>query len=323
LPAEVIGKAYKSLYNQVIQMVPLEIAREYFLSPLRSELAIELRRRGWDQRGVARALGVTQAAVSKLLREARRGKLRGIGIDDLEVELLVAAVADLVEKGELELASALAHRYWLLVTASGGACGKHWEMGWALRECAACARALHPRLAPAKARALADLERAVILAELSPNLAALAPEVLVNVARAAPGAVSLRDVAAVPGRLAKVGGRLVARGRPRYGASRHLAEVLLASGYAACINVKYDSAVERALEALGFEKFVFSSEDYPGPNPAAAAVREVGGRGELPRVAADLGGRGVEPVAYVFGGSAVEVVLAAERIARLVKGRQG
>jgi predicted fused transcriptional regulator/phosphomethylpyrimidine kinase/predicted transcriptional regulator len=302
-----------------LSMIPLEIARECFLSPLRSEIAAALRRRGWSQGEIAKVLGVTQVAVSKLLREARKGRLREVGIDDLEAELLVAAAVDLTEKGELELASALLHRYWLLVSASGGACDAHRRMGWALLECAACARALHPKLAPAKAVALADLERAVLLAELSPNLAALAPEVLVNVARAAPGAVSLRDVAAVPGRLARVGGRLVARRRPRFGASRHLAEVLLASGYAACINVKYNKDVERALEELGFEKFVFSSERYRGPNPAAAAVREARERGELPRVAVDLGGRGVEPVTYIFGGSAVEVVLAAERVARLVR----
>jgi predicted fused transcriptional regulator/phosphomethylpyrimidine kinase len=119
-----------------------------------------------------------------------------------------------------------------------------------------------------------------------------------------------------------VGGRLVARRRPRYGASRHLAEVLLASGYAACINVKYDETVERTLEVFGFEKVAFSSEDYREPNPAAAAVRMARERGKLPRVAVDLGGRGVEPVAYIFGDSAVEVVLAAERVARLVRGQR-
>lgn len=300
-------------------MTPLEVAREYFLSPLRSEVAIELKRRGWNQKEIARALGITQAAVSKLFRERRSGKLREINVDDLEVELLVAAVVDLIERGELELASALVHRYWLLVSASGSACDAHREKGWQLPNCAACARAVYPRLAPARAVALADLERAVVLAELSPNLALLAPEVLVNVARAAPGAVSLRDVAAVPGRLAKVGGRLVARRKPRYGASRHLAEVLLASGYAACVNVKYDGAVERALETLGFEKIAFSSEAYPVANPAAAAIRRAREGGALPRVAVDLGGRGVEPVTYIFGSSAVEVVLAAERVARLVK----
>jgi len=303
-------------------MIPLEIARECFLSPLRSEIATVLRQRGWGQSDIAKALGVTQVAVSKLLREARKGKLREIGVGDLEVELLVTATVDLIDKGGLELASALLHRYWLLVSASGGVCRKHWEMGWGLRECAACAMALNPKLAPAKAVALADLERAVLLAELSPNLAVLAPEVLVNVARAAPGAVSLRDVAAVPGRLARVSGRLVARRRPRYGASRHLAGVLLASGYAACINVKYDETVEHALEALGFEKIAFSSEGCREPNPAAAAVREARELGKLPRVAVDLGGRGVEPVAYIFGDSAVEVVLAAERIARLVGGQR-
>ncbi len=305
-----------------LSMIPLETARECFLSPLRSEIAAVLRQKGWGQSDVAKALGVTQVAVSKLLREARKGKLREIGINDLEAELLVAATVDLIEKGELELASALLHRYWLLVSASGSACEMHRKMGWTLRECAACARALHPKLAPAKAAALADLERAVMLAELSPNLAALAPEVLVNVARAAPGAMSLRDVAAVPGRLARVGGKLVARRRPRYGASRHLAEVLLASSYAACINVRYDEVVEHALEALGFEKFVFSSEEYPEPNPAAAAVREARERGKLPRVVVDLGGRGVEPVTYIFGSGAVEVVLAAEQLARLIKSQR-
>ena len=297
-------------------MMPVDELRDYFLSPLRGELARGLRARGWSQGAIARALGVTQAAVSKLLSEDRRPKLSELGVGDLERELLVGRLLELVLRGSPERAAALASRYWLLLAASGGACELHRRRGWSVEGCAACARALHPRRAPARAAALADLERAVILAEASTHLASVAPEVMVNIARAVPGAASVRDVAAVPGRLARVGGRLVARKPPSFGASRHLAEVLLASGYAACIDIKFDEGVEGALRRLGLEWVEFSSEDYPPPNPAASAVRGLRGSGRRPRIVVDVGGRGVEPVTYIFGGSAVEVVLTAERVAR-------
>jgi predicted XRE-type DNA-binding protein len=45
-----------------LSMIPLEIARECFLSPLRSEIAAALRRKGWSQGEIAKVLGVTQVA---------------------------------------------------------------------------------------------------------------------------------------------------------------------------------------------------------------------------------------------------------------------
>ncbi|MEM0459375.1 MAG: thiamine-phosphate synthase family protein [Thermofilaceae archaeon] len=299
-------------------MIPADELKEYYLSPLRAMLAKELRGKGWGQRAISRVLGVSQAAVSKLLNEERGLKLAELGIDELEAELLVGRLLELLASGRIVEASALAHRYWLLVAASGGACRLHKRNNWSLMSCTACTLALYPRLTAHRGMALADLERAIVLAESSTRLASVAPEVMVNIARAVPGAVSVRDVAAVPGRLAKVGGRLIARRKPAFGASKHLAEVLLASGYSACIDIRFDERVERALEELGLEWTWFSSEDYPSPNPAAAAVHERRRKGTLPRVVADTGGRGIEPVTYIFGASAVEVVLCAERIARSV-----
>ncbi|MEM0024419.1 MAG: thiamine-phosphate synthase family protein [Thermofilaceae archaeon] len=297
-------------------MIPADELKECYLSPLRAMLAKELRGKGWGQRAISRVLGVSQAAVSKLLSEERGLKLAELGIDELESELLVGRLLELLASGRVVEASALAHRYWLLVAASGGACRLHKRDNWSLVSCTACTLALYPRLTAHRGRALADLERAVVLAESSMRLASVAPEVMVNVARAVPGAAGLRDVAAVPGRLAKVGGRLVARRRPAFGASKHLAEVLLASGYTACIDIKFDERVDRALVELGLERAEFSSEDYHSPNPAAAAVHEMRLKGALPRIVVDTGGRGIEPVTYIFGTSAVEVVLLAERVAR-------
>lgn len=299
-------------------MIPADELRESFLSPLRSRLAAELRARGWGQKAISKVLGVSQAAVSKLLSEGKGLKLAGLGVEELEAELIVGRLLELITESELEDAAALAQRYWLLIAASGGACDSHRRSGWPLVSCSACAKALYPRLPAHKARAMADLERAVILVEASSHLASVAPEVMINVARAAPGALSIKDVAAVPGRMSRVEGRLVAKRRPAFGASRHLAEVLLVSGYAACIDIKYDEHVDNALHILGFEHVEFSSEDYRTSNPAAAAVREMKLRGKVPTIVIDTGGRGIEPVTYIFGSSAVEVVLCAEKIARAV-----
>lgn len=299
-------------------MIPVEELKEHFLSPIRAELARKLRAKGWGQRAIARALGVSQAAVSKLLTEERRSKLSEIGIEGLEAELLTDRLLHLLIEGRVEDAAAFAHRYWLLVAASGGACGLHRRNGWPLESCSACTRALYPRLSPAKGLALADVERAVTLAESSPYLALVAPEVMINVARAAAGAVSVKDVAAVPGRLARIGNQLVARRRPTFGASRHLAEVLLASGYPACIDIKFDERIREAMGRIGLRWIEFSSGKYAGLNPAAEAIKELRSRRSLARAVADTGGLGIEPVTYVFGSSATEAVLTAEKIARYV-----
>ncbi len=297
-------------------MLPLDIGRELYVTPLRAALAKELSSRGWSQREVAKALGVTQAAVSKLLKWGKPiERMKLLEIDELEAELLLNSLLEQLEMGRAEKAAALAGRYWLLVAASGGACRAHVSSGWGITTCTACMRSVYPRLAPAKAEALADLERAAFLAESSRLLAKVVPEVLSNIARAMKGASTVGEVAAIPGRLAKVGGRVKAR-PPAFGASRHLAEVLLSSGYTSCINIKYDKAVREALGALGLGFLEFSSEDFPGPNPAATAIGKMREKGGVPRVVADRGGLGIEPVTYVLGATAVEVVLIAEKIAR-------
>ncbi|MCS7105037.1 MAG: hypothetical protein NZ954_05670 [Thermofilaceae archaeon] len=298
-------------------MMPLDVAREYFLTPLRYVIARELKNKSWSQRDIASALGVTQAAVSKLLSSRKEMKLEILGIKDLEAELLSKRLLEYIEKGGHTAAATLTFRYWLLTAASGGACELHRLEGWRVQGCFACTKAVYPRLSVRKGLSLADLERAVILAESSSHLAFIAPEVQINIARAAKDASTPADVAAVPGRLARVGSRLVAKGRPAFGVSKHLSQVLLESGYSACIDVKFDPKVRESLKFLGIEWVEFSSNDYGGLNPAAKAVSELRRSGKMLNVAVDLGGHGIEPITYIFGSSAVEVVLCAERIARL------
>lgn len=99
------------------------------------------------------------------------------------------------------------------MTASGDACNLHIDSGWPYRYCTACTCSLYPSLSPERGMALADVERAIMLLEASHHIALLVPEVLSNVVRASKSAVGPRDVVAVPGRLARIGGRVKARDR--------------------------------------------------------------------------------------------------------------
>jgi len=295
-----------------------DLGRQWYARPLRSRIALALRSMGWSQKKIAEVLGVSQAAVSKLLQDATSiMRLKHLGIHELEAELLVSYILELIEKNELGRAVEVANRYWLLVAASGDLCSVHINSGWSHRYCTACMRSVYPSLSPERAMALADVERAVMLLEASRNAVLLIPEVLSNVVRAVSGAVGPQDVVAVPGRLAKIGGKVRARDSPAFGASKHLAEVVLASGYNACINIKFDELVAKALKSLHVKYVEFSSEHYGGVNPAAEAVSELRERGALARVVVDRGGLGIEPVTYIFGERAKEVVLVVEKIARL------
>lgn len=153
----------------------------------------------------------------------------------------------------------------------------------------------------------------------------LVPEVQSNLAEALPGARSPSDVAAFPGRLARCAGRLRRLDGPRFGASRHLAGVLIAaaatgSPWRAVVNVRLDPDVLDACRALGLAvEGVRPDEEHSGGeapgDPCAHAV--LSRCGSAPDVLCRDGGPGREPMALIFGRDAPD---AARRVAA-VSGR--
>jgi len=151
------------------------------------------------------------------------------------------------------------------------------------------------------------------------NPIALIPQVQSNLAEALPGARGIGDVAAFPGRLLRCGERVRRVDGPRFGASRHLARVLLASARAesphrSVMNVRCGAGVLEACRAAGLWVEGFSWGDEPraakeagpaGPEWGTAHVLERCGR--APDVIHDGGGSGKEPMVRVFGADAVEV----------------
>ncbi|MCC6039200.1 MAG: hypothetical protein LM565_00045 [Thermofilum sp.] len=274
----------------------------------------ELRGLKVSQVEIARALGITQAAVSKVLKQSKRfnGPLpppEGLEVPLRELELVAKKVAQLIYKGELNEAGILANRYWLLIAASGDACRAHEKLGWRRSECYICTKMVFPELDVGRGLVMADIERALLVLSSSEHFPSLIPQVLTNIAVAIPGAKTLYDVAAVPGRISRSqSGELLYR-RPEFGASRHLGGILLSINgkYRAVMNIKYDRAVREAMLALGIVFREFSSLEYPSANPAALAARQLLDECPACNALVDVGGEHVEPVVYLFGNRAVEV----------------
>jgi len=157
-----------------------------------------------------------------------------------------------------------------------------------------------------------------LLEEINPW--GLIPEVQSNLAEAHEGAESFSDVAAFPGRITKAGERVRHTEGPRFGGSRHMAKILLASQrhaspYRAVMNIRYGADVLAACETLGLTIDSFSRDDEPQEvKEAEGSTLEWGTGsvlargGEAPRVIFDEGDRGKEPMIRVFGVDAVEVV---------------
>ncbi|MCE4611692.1 MAG: bifunctional hydroxymethylpyrimidine kinase/phosphomethylpyrimidine kinase [Desulfurococcales archaeon] len=179
-------------------------------------------------------------------------------------------------------------------------------------------------------RVLSNLEDALrVLLEREEAAVKLMPEVQMNIAMALPAiyARTPLDVAAFPGRIGVSNGRLVVKAKPEFGASRHMARLVLAAmkhdpRVRAAMNVRYDEALVEAAESLGLVVAEFSREEEPPevreregatlPWALEQAVRE---HGRVPDVIYDKGGHGKEPMIRILAGSAVEVVRKALRIA--------
>lgn len=150
------------------------------------------------------------------------------------------------------------------------------------------------------ARRAVVAETAGILSRLDGEpVGGLVPAVNVNIAGATPDAEERDHVAAFPGRLALVGGRLRAHGPPEFGASQHLSAVLLAaratrSELRFVANVRADHAVRRALQRLG-ERVA----DADGAARDAHGVPAFS-LDDTHTAVLDPGGFGIEPAVYLF-----------------------
>ncbi len=172
-------------------------------------------------------------------------------------------------------------------------------------------------------RALESVKKALsLLLENSEKVLPHVPEVGVNIAESISPkyASSVHDVAAIKGRIVRAGNKLVPVGPIEFGASSHLARLVLEAmkrdpRIRAAINVKYSSKLVEAARRRGYVVvFVDRREEPPDVKSVEGAsmqwiVEEAFRRaGTAPDFIYDVGDVGKEPMVRVLGRSAVEAV---------------
>jgi hydroxymethylpyrimidine kinase / phosphomethylpyrimidine kinase / thiamine-phosphate diphosphorylase len=173
---------------------------------------------------------------------------------------------------------------------------------------------------------LKELKEAVLTLENSPDFPGLIPEVGCNIGMAIPEADSYEDVAAVEGRIVRLREQAIAVGCVDFGASRHIAGIILASlrynpGMKAAINVKYSEKVLAACREMEIEIFFFDRAEEPETTSTmdwstAEAIKKYG---NVPKVVYDKGGPGKEPMIHMLGTGAAEVAKLAVELAEKMR----
>ncbi|MFC1939617.1 thiamine-phosphate synthase family protein [Chloroflexota bacterium] len=179
---------------------------------------------------------------------------------------------------------------------------------------------------------LGNLVSAVAMLQNCPEFAALVPEVRVNLAYALPGAKSSDEVAAVDGRITVVKGLPYASGMPGWGASDHMARLIIEvrkydPTINAGINFKCDAAIIDVVRRYCSEQRIVTGWIDRTGEPAEVAEKDrasmpwkikqlVTSSGGVPRLFYEGEGWGKEPLFVALGSDAIEVASIAMEIAR-------
>jgi predicted fused transcriptional regulator/phosphomethylpyrimidine kinase len=184
------------------------------------------------------------------------------------------------------------------------------------------------------AHIMAMQEREFVLDELKKaldfliqkQLGGMIPEVRSNLGYALPGALEYQEVAGFPGRISQVGNEVFAYREPAFGASRHIARVILAAvkhkpQLRAAMNIRYNMEILTACERLGLHTASFDRNQEPkdvkeqeGSTLEWGTSAALEGMEELPDLVYDEGDVGKEPMIRILGKNPMEVV---EKIGRI------
>ncbi|MCD6467012.1 MAG: hypothetical protein J7L10_03710, partial [Methanomicrobia archaeon] len=161
-----------------------------------------------------------------------------------------------------------------------------------------------------------NIEKATELLE-EMSLGSLTPEVRINIAMSVKNPKSYLEIAALPGRMIEIKGKLKRVSDPEFGASKHMSGILfnLMKKYPkkrAVLNLRYDKKFKEALESL-FS--IFYIERKTGEEKLKKLIEE-GYEGEDCIV--DPGAFGIEPCTYVLGETAVDAVEKVREINRKI-----
>ena len=265
-----------------------------WLTRLHMQLARELRGQGWSQMNIAAMLGTTQSTISRQYQKPI-AQLSG-SADELTVDGWAKEIAGgLLSVGQSE--ELLRQRFIVEFQFTGNQVLRFDKTLTGLDlEVDQNEHALIRRLEWAIGR----LDSRLIMPVL--------PKVGMNIAACLNSASTIDDVAAVPGKITEVGGELRTHGKPTFGSSKHLAQMLLEvrksdSAKSAIINIRppgdfEGTDIDMVQEACHQLNWELADADRSGLEDSSTVID----------VVLDIGDFGWEPSLYVLGTSPLDVV---------------
>lgn len=286
---------------------PQEVVVESFLPTFRAALARALRERGLTQQATADHLGLRQAAISKY--EAGDVRTDPTIEADPRFASTVEELADGLATGRLGRLDILDRGLELIAELEdrGPVCTLHEEATPELAGlgCDLCIRGPTSSMR-AEQEVLANVRRAARKLAAAPGMVDHVPNVGTNVGMVLDTGTDVDDVAAIPGRIYAMQGRIEVPAAPAFGASQHVADVVLAArAVDADVRGAVNLATSDALIEAASDPLVFDAA-YDGRR--ARLTERFEEAGAVPGVAYHEGGFGIEPIAYVLGTTAVEAV---------------
>ncbi len=147
------------------------------------------------------------------------------------------------------------------------------------------------------------------------------PEVGINIGFAIEDAKTLEDVCALEGRLVRAGKKIDHLGRFKFGASKHVARILLTAmkfdkSSRCAMNIKYDKKIIDACYSLDFLIGSFERKDEPKTTTTMEWGTEqvIKQLGKVPDIIHDKGAIGKEPMIRILGKNPDDVVGKLKRI---------
>ncbi len=297
---------------------------ETFLPAMRAMVARRLHDEGFSQSRIASLLGITQASVSLYVSQDRENQVRALsrlGVTSEEGERYCSLLSEDLKKNQVYAVSTL-YSIWSHLLGRGLLCSAHRTKYPFLAQCDICMRAFGAGRWEGS-EAVEAVARAVTMIESSSVFVHVMPEVSVNIAYAFGEASKVDDIVAIPGRIVRVRDRARAFMKPEFGASTHLAKMLLQirvrmKERKAAMNLRYDERMEEVVSKLGLKTLRIGGEYSRAEDPVVEALarrmREV--HESFDSVIAS-GGSGIEPSLYLFANNPTEIVELALRMAGL------
>ncbi|MCE5214135.1 MAG: thiamine-phosphate synthase [Methanobacterium sp.] len=178
------------------------------------------------------------------------------------------------------------------------------------------------------------VQKALVILQNSELMVDLIPEVRSNLVMARENAQTIEDVVGVPGRITTVNGRVRAFLKPEWGASSHMARMVLEimkydPERRSAINLRYDPDIIKICEKLGLKVSFYNRADEPedlrkveGKTISWGVEQAIKNLGEIPDVIYHLGDWGKEPIIALIGNDAIDVAKMAVCLAELLNNKK-